>query len=631
MCRQGGSEKRLNPRLRAPQDQGVHIVRAFIGVGHFKVDQVARHAEFVAELLAATTGLIIARPSCSHRQNMELLVDQPSLPGLCPVSEAVDRLAHATHGDEHGAVFTRREVVEFMLDLAGYLPERDLTLLRLLEPSFGGGEFLVAAVERLIASWRNQGSTADLSPCMRAIELHRDTFEVTRHLIQDKLIELRLAPSEALRLVGCWLHQGDFLLSALPGVFDVVVGNPPYVRQELIPAPLLAEYRRRFATLYDRADLYVPFIERSLNALSAGGQMVFICADRWIKNKYGGPLRAKVADGFRLRAYVDMVDTPAFEAEVLAYPAITLITRERAGPTLVAEQLDLDPQQLRLLAKALRADGAAYPGVRVLPHVVNGNQPWLLSTGDMLGIIRRFEATLPTLEEAGCKVGIGVATGADKVYIGPWERLDVEPSRKLPLATTKDIASGQVVWKGQGVLNPFEPSGELVDLAAYPKLAAYLARYREPIMRRHVAQKSPDRWYRTIDRIWPDLTQEPKLLIPDIKGQAQVVYDEGTLYPHHNLYYVVSQTWPLRALQAVLLSSLTKGFIRAYSTSMRGGFLRFQAQYLRRIRVPHWCDVPEPLRLALIEAAEQLDMSACDRAVSELYGLTDAELAILQG
>jgi hypothetical protein len=562
---------------------------------------------------------------------MELLVDQPSLPGLCPVTEAVDRLAHAAHGDEHGAVFTRREVVEFMLDLAGYLQERDLTALRLLEPSSGGGEFLVAAVERLIASWRQRGGTADLSACVHAIELHRDTFEDTRQLIQDKLINMGLAPAEAIRLVGGWLHQGDFLLAALPGVFDVVVGNPPYVRQELIPAPLLAEYRKRFATLYDRADLYVPFIERSLDALSAGGQMVFICADRWIKNKYGGPLRAKVAAGFHLRAYVDMVDTPAFEAEVSAYPAITLITREPAGPTLVAERPELDAPQLSLLAKALRADGMDCAGVRVLPHAAHGDQPWLLSTGDMLAIIRRFEATLPTLEETGCKVGIGVATGADKVYIGPWEQLDVEPSRKLPLATTKDIASGQVVWKGQGVLNPFESSGELVDLAAYPKLAAYLARHREAIMRRHVAQKSPDRWYRTIDRIWPDLAQTPKLLIPDIKSQAQVVFDEGSLYPHHNLYYVVSQTWTLRALQAVLLSTLAKGFIRAYSTTMRGGFLRFQAQYLRRIRVPHWADVPEPIRQALTAAAEQLDVGACDRAVAELYGLTDAELAILQG
>ncbi len=55
--------------------------------------------------------------------------------------------------------------------------------------------------------------------------------------------------------------------------FDFVVGNPPYVRQELIPAPLLAEYRRRYQTMYDRADLYIPFIERSLSLLAEDGAL----------------------------------------------------------------------------------------------------------------------------------------------------------------------------------------------------------------------------------------------------------------------------------------------------------------------------------------------------------------------
>ena len=97
-----------------------------------------------------------------------------------------------------------------------------------------------------------------------------------------------------------------------------MVGNPPYVRQERVPEPLLAEYRRRFATLFDRADLYVPFLEKSLDSLEPGGVLAFICSDRWMKNRYGGPLRALVARQFHLRYYVDMVDTPAFHSEVIA-------------------------------------------------------------------------------------------------------------------------------------------------------------------------------------------------------------------------------------------------------------------------------------------------------------------------
>lgn len=561
----------------------------------------------------------------------ELLTEQSSLPSMCPVSEAVSRLSQESGTDERGAIYTRREVVEFMLDLAGYETSRDLSALRLLEPSFGGGEFVLAAVDRLVASWRARGAHADLTPSIHAVELHRETYEATRAATLRRLSELGFEKTEAKRLVSAWLHLGDFLLAPLPRPFDVVVGNPPYVRQELIPAPLLAEYRKRFKTLYDRADLYVPFIERSLDALTPGGQLAFICADRWTKNKYGGPLRAKVSQGFHLRAYVDMVDTQAFESDVTAYPAITLIERGSKGPTLVAEKPKIDGRHLSDLAGALRGHGAARPDVRILARAVNGAEPWLLTSGGTLALIRRLEAKFPTLEEAGCKVGIGVATGADKAYIGPFDALDVEPCRKLPLATTRDIGSGRVEWRGLGVVNPFEDDGSLVDLTRYPKLAAHLEVHRKTIAGRHVARKSPDRWYRTIDRITPSLAAVSKLLIPDIKGEAQVVFEEGRLYPHHNLYFVVSFDWDLRALQAVLLSSLAREFIRAYSTAMRGGFLRFQAQYLRRIRLPFWKDVPNGLRSELADAAKRLDVAACDRAIAKLYGLADEEIGLLKG
>src|SRR3546814_1594882 len=69
--------------------------------------------------------------------------------------------------------------------------------------------------------------------------------------------------------------RDDFLLCSLSAMFDFVVGNPPYVRQERIPASLLAEYRRRYRTLYDRADLYVLFYERGLDLLAPGGRLGF--------------------------------------------------------------------------------------------------------------------------------------------------------------------------------------------------------------------------------------------------------------------------------------------------------------------------------------------------------------------
>jgi Eco57I restriction-modification methylase/TaqI-like C-terminal specificity domain len=568
---------------------------------------------------------------------MNLVLRQASFPDLCPVTAAVEELARAGDTEERGAIFTRREVVDFILDLTGYTSDRPLFKLKLLEPSFGDGDFLFPVIDRLLRAWRATGKTTHpletLGDCIRAVELHHDTFDRTKAALITRLTGSGIAAPTAEAIAERWLLRGDFLLAALPEAFDVVVGNPPYVRQEMIPAALLSEYRSLYVTMYDRADLYIPFIERSLHLLSKRGALGFICADRWMKNRYGGPLRALVAKRFHLKVHVDMTDTPAFHSDVIAYPAITIITREKPGTTRLAYRPAIDRAVLgalapQLLAKRLpKAAGA----VRELAGVTVGSEPWILESSDQLALVRRLEEDFPTIEEAGCKVGIGVATGADHAFIGPFDELDVEDDRKQPLVMTRDILNGTVEWRGFGVVNPFEDGGGLVRLADHPRLKRYLEARKDDIAGRHCAQKAPANWYRTIDRITPSLTTKPKLLVPDIKGEAHIVYEEGRLYPHHNLYFITADEWELRALQAVLLSGIARLFVATYSTRMRGGFLRFQAQYLRRIRVPNWRDVPAAMRHELKRAAEARDIAACNCAAFKLYGLSREEQAALGG
>lgn len=565
------------------------------------------------------------------------LFDELSDPRSPNVVAAIEKLSIAEGAESRGAVFTRTEVVEFILDLVGYTKDKPLHTKRLLEPSFGGGDFLLPIVGRLLTSWHtvkgNGAALDDLKDAIRAVELHRETFDSTYAAVVALLLREGQPLMTASALADCWLYQGDYLLAPLDGQFDFVVGNPPYVRQEQIPAPLLAEYRRRYLTMYDRADLYIPFIERSLSALARRGSLGFICADRWMKNRYGGPLRRLVADQFHLKIYVDMVDTPAFHSEVIAYPAITIISRETPGATRIAYRPVIDRNTLAALTERLCLVSLPKEAgsVSELTHVTNGSEPWLLESSDQMALIRRLEQKFPSLEETGCKVGIGVATGADKAFIGVFDDLDVEQDRKLPLVTTRDIASGEVRWQGLGVINPFAEYGGLVELRDYPRLRRYLDSRQEVIAGRHCAQKSPTNWYRTIDRITPALAKKPKLLIPDIKGEAHVVFEGGNLYPHHNLYYIVSDSWDLRALQAVMLSAVTRLFMATYSTKMRGGFLRFQAQYLRRIRIPLWTDVPKVLQSELVEAATKLDLTACNRAAFKLYGLSNEERSAYGG
>lgn len=556
---------------------------------------------------------------------------------ICSLRDAVEALATTGNIETRGAIFTKREVVNFLLDLTGYTTDKELHKLSLLEPAFGQGDFLLPVIERLLVSWKTTNRKSDpikaLSLCIRAVELHRETFLKTKSKVIALLTKNGIKGEAAATLVDSWLINDDFLLAELPDGFDIAVGNPPYVRQELIPDVLLAEYRSRYTTVYDRADLYIPFIERSLLSLSKGGCLGFICADRWMKNRYGGPLRKLVSEQFHLKVYVDMVRTQAFHSDVIAYPAITVIEHGKGKTTRIAHQPSLETKNLEVLSRTLTAKKISPQdtSVQSMEGVVCGAEPWILDSSDQLAVIRRLEADFPLLEDTGCKVGIGVATGADKAFIGRMEELDVEDSRKIPLAMTKDIQTGFVQWRGLGVINPFADEGGLVDLAEYPKLKRYLEAHKEQIAGRHCAQKTPANWYRTIDRITPSIAKKHKLLIPDIKGQAHIVYEDGQLYPHHNLYYMTSDTWDLKALQAVLLSSVTKLFIATYSTKMHGGFLRFQAQYLRRLRLPEWKDVPSKIRAALVKAAETRDLAACNAATFALYNLNKEERLALGG
>lgn len=535
-----------------------------------------------------------------------------SLDALSVFSDAV--------GEDRGAVHTRPEVAEFVLDAVGWVESEPLESFRLLEPSVGEGDFLLPAVERLIS--RVAPNDQRIQDCIRAVEVNRAALQICRDRIEGLLIAKGWGHSVAKAVMGEWLLHDDFLAIPLDQSFSHIVGNPPYIRLENLPKDLLKAYRARWRSLFDRADLYVAFIEKSLELLQNDGRLGFICADRWMKNRYGGPLRGIVAREFHLESYVDFTGCPAFFDEVDAYPAVTVIRKGKGDTTRVAFRPTISRETLVPLARALTSS-TKHPLVNLISGVCHNDQPWSFNENGGMDIVRKLEAAFPPIEDAECKVGIGVATGADAVFIGSDARLDVEASRKLPLITTKDIRSGRIEWGGNFVLNPFEADGSLVDPNDYPKFRDYIERHRELMQKRNVAARNPKGWFRTIDRIHANLTNTPKLLIPDIKGTAHVVLEKGQYYPHHNLYFVTSESWDLKVLQMILSSRVAHAFIAAYSPRMRGNFLRFQAQYLRRIRVPRFENLGKSLTKEVLAAARSSSQTEKDGVVQRIYNLSD--------
>ncbi|MGI8632679.1 MAG: Eco57I restriction-modification methylase domain-containing protein [Solirubrobacterales bacterium] len=541
---------------------------------------------------------------------------------------ALTELAHDP-GTDYGEVFTRRWVVDLILDLVGYTPDKDLGARVLIEPSCGTGAFLVPVVERLIAASAGHGrDVRELGGAVGAFDLLDANAERARKAVAELLTCHGLTDGEAETLAREWVTTGDFLLHPHETASaDYVVGNPPYIRLENIPRPTMDAYRRICPTMRGRADVYVGFIERGLDLLKPSGALSFICADRWMRNQYGAALRGLITSEYAVETVISMHDVDAFEDDVSAYPAIAVLRNERQRKAVVVDANrsfgESDVSRLTTWARRGRRASVttpSYEATRVKGWFA-GRDLWPAGSPSQLALIAELEARFPPLQDpaTGTRVGIGVATGCDDVFITTAPDL-VEDDRLLPLLQAPDTTTGSVEWSGRYLVNPWNGSG-LVDLERYPRLAEYLHGNGHRLRARHIAKQRPATWYRTIDRVDHRLRERPKLVLPDMKGAAHPVLDEGRFYPHHNLYYVVSEAWDPEVLGGLLLSDIANLFVGAYCVRMRGGTYRFQAQYLRRIRVPDPRSINRRTARALARAFEARDRERATGIAAEVYGL----------
>lgn len=545
---------------------------------------------------------------------------------LFPVPEA--EVPAATHGE----VFTRTWVVEFILDLLGYSPDRDLAGWRLVEPACGPGAFLEVIARRIGESCRRHGR--DLTAArgaVRAFDLLDRNVAAARDQVTAALILDGWDAKISRRVAVEWVRQGDYLLDDLHDrAADVVVGNPPYLRLEDVPEHRMRAYRAACPTMVGRADLYIGFFETALATLAPEGRLGFICADRWMRNQYGRELRRVVASRYAVDAVVGMHDVDAFDAQVLAYPAVTIFRKGQPGAVAVAKtDRGFGAEAARDLVRWVRngapdaITGSGFSAAR-LPHWFPGDDLWPSASPARLRILEDLANRFVPLGNpaSGVRVGIGVATGADAVFITA-DSAPVEPDRLLPLAMVRDIRSGELRWSGSHLVNPWDSDGRLVDLSDYPRLAAYFGQYEATLRGRHVGRRQPQRWYRTIDKVEAKLTMRPKLLFADLKLTSEPVLDSGGHYPHHNLYFLTSDIWDLRVLGGLLLSKVAEAFVDAYAVKMSGGTLRFQAQYLRRIPVPLPDRIPERDQQALADAFDRRDTAAATDIAVRLYGIDE--------
>ncbi len=302
--------------------------------------------------------------------------------------------------------------------------------IRVLDPACGSGSFLIAAFDEL-NDWLRQND-----PTLQ------DDAQRYQHILRENLFGVDLdAQAVAVTRLNLWLRaverreklpeipnirHGDSLLDAqfdwerefakvcASGGFDVVVGNPPYVRQEALTAQFKEYARRRYRCYHGRADLYVYFYERAHELLRADGYFGFISSNKFMRANYGKKLRDYLLETAHLEEIVDLSGLPVFK-DVAVDSAI-----------VITQKADSRPEKQEFLYTAVQelpaADLAAAVNARgiILDERSLQFESWPLAPmEDMEILLRMRRVGIPLMDylHSDVKIAYGTKTGYNDAYI----------------------------------------------------------------------------------------------------------------------------------------------------------------------------------------------------------------------
>jgi hypothetical protein len=455
------------------------------------------------------------------------------------------------------------------------------------------------------------------------------------------------------------LYFSEVFLRPDPG-FDVVIANPPYVRQESIKEQK-AYFKDHYRVYQGTADLYVYFVERGVNLLAAGGMFAYILPNKWMRANYGKPLRAWLKEQ-RIEEIVDFGDLPVFESAT-TYPCILRIgagsPRERFDAVQVAT---LDYPDLTEYVKA-----HSYP----VNQTYLDDEGWSLADEMTQALLLKIKgAGVPLGTYVDGKIYYGIKTGLNEAFVideATRERLIAEDPRSAEVI--KPFLAGRDVKRYQ----PLELSKYLIftrrgiNIDSYPAIGRYLKQYKEKLIPRPrdwpsdkpwLGRKAGSyQWYEVQDSIDYYLEfEKPKIIVPAIVQRGSYTYDERAFYSNDKTSIIPCTDI---YLLGILNSKVADFIVHLISSTKQGGYYEYKPMYVSQIPI-RTIDPSDPSdvarhdrmvalvekmldlnkRLAAAKAPHEKEALAgmidatdrqIDRLVYELYGLTEEEIAVVEG
>lgn len=464
------------------------------------------------------------------------------------------------------------------------------------------------------------------------------------------------------------------------GGFDAVVGNPPYIRIQIMQewAPLEVEYyKRRYASAAKgNYDIYVVFVERGLSFLNKNGRLGYILPHKFFNAQYGEPLRGLISKGKHLLEVVHFGDEQVF-AGASTYTSLMFLGKAGTDSCHVVKVDDLDQW---------RKTGQAQEGEVPTTQLNQGD--WHFAVGKGGTLLERLNRITTRLENVTSRIFQGIKTSADKIYIveererrkhrlriySPEKDAEfwLEPDLLHPLIKGGDSKRYSLTRTNRLILFPYarQADGETRLIAEdvfkdrYPLTWDYLTANKQYLEDREHGKMRGSQWYAYGRTQALEVMPLSKIFTPDIAPRAAFSLDDtGEVYftggaaggygilvlPEYSREYVLG----------LLNSNLLEWFIRQTATQMRGGWYSFESRFIKnlpicalntgnpkeRAQYERMVSLVESMlalhkKLAVVKTPHEQEnfkrqIDATDRQIDtlvyELYGLTEEEIKIVEG
>ena len=458
--------------------------------------------------------------------------------------------------------------------------------LKVVDPACGSGAFLTACFRYLLNE--HKWIQKELRKSGAGLFEHHD---IDKQIIEKNLFGVDInGASVGIAKLSLWLQTAkrDRPLSNLMGNvksansltvdwaelfpeimanggFDVVVGNPPYVRQESIKE-LKPQLKEIYTVYTGTADLFVYFYELAQNILKTDGMNGFICSNKFFRAKYGQNLREMIVTKTTIKAIVDFSSVKVFE-DATVDSAITILQKGFQKDNHFSVSFKDYKHFFRMQQSDLNKEGFTF----VSP--------------DELYLKKKIERIGTPLSEWDISINSGIKTGFNEAFIIDGAKKDelIKLDRKnaeiiKPLLRGRDIKKYEINFADKWLINVH--NNPPVNIEEYPIIKEHLDKYYEKLEKRTDKGITP---YNLRNCAYIDKFEKTKIIYPDIASKLTFTFDNKGYFFNNTVYFLDIDS---KYIFAILNSKIINYYYGFLSSQLGSKALRAFSVYIKQLPIP---------------------------------------------